>query len=152
MHPIYYASFYFLKYKLSVDQWSRYIKIYSTWLPAHPFAQCTRVSASTFSASDVFYKVNLWELISGPCCPLLFISPWGFDVGMETEELNSPLPFFIFLPCVSDHSWCAEAIFPANQELDSSFPKARTRNCHASALPCHRSETGTNTHRGTDAQ
>lgn len=47
------------------------------------------------------------------------------------------------LPCprLSDHSRRAETVFPSHQELDSSFPEARTRNRHASALPRHRAET-----------
>lgn len=40
--------------------------------------------------------MNLRELISSRYCPVLFVSPRAFDVGMEVEKLNSPLPFFSF--------------------------------------------------------
>lgn len=77
--------------------------------------------------------------------------PEGFDVRMEKLHY-ALLMFFNFLACVSDYSRCAETVFPAGQELDSGFSEARTRNRHAAALPCHGSETGTETHRSAGTQ
>lgn len=101
-----------------------------------------------FGISDVFYKVNLSESSFQTSRVSSFsFPPWGFWCGKADGDTEFSSAFFL-----SDLSWCAETIFPANQELDSNFPEAWTRNCHASALPCHCSEPGKNTHRGTDTQ
>ena len=44
---------------------------------------------------------------------------------------------------LSDRARRGEAVFPENPELDSDLPEARPGNCHSSALPPHRPETGT---------
>lgn len=66
--------------------------------------------------------------------------------GRKETELS--FSFLILL----DYSWHAETVVPSHQELDSSFPEAWTRNCHASALPGHCSETCKDIDEDTDVQ
>lgn len=67
----------------------------------------------------------------------------------DEEAESSALPVIVRF---SDHSRRAETIFPANQELDISFPQTGARPRHASAPRSHRPETGANAHRGAGTQ
>lgn len=82
---------------------------------------------------------------------------WGLGFGLilegrmldvvDMKKLN-----FLLFPHLTDHSRRAETVVPSHQEFDSSFPEAWTRNCHASALPGHCSETREDTDEDTDVQ
>uniref|UniRef100_A0A4W6BTK0 SH2 domain containing 1A n=1 Tax=Lates calcarifer TaxID=8187 RepID=A0A4W6BTK0_LATCA len=93
---------------------------------------------------DGCYLVRNSDSVPGVYCLCVLCSGYVYTYRLHRDDAGS---------------WAAETTpgvqkryFRRIKNLIAAFQKPWTRNCHASALPCHRSESSTNTHRGADAQ